>query len=263
LDAQPPPSSSPTTGDGGGGGGGGGGPTVIANLTLGDLCLGASTTTHSTTTPGSAEADEEGANHLHLLVPGKTACASDGPGAAMYDGRLRNVRVYDVAIDYTPPPAPPPGSSATGSVGGGGAGGGGGGGGGDGSTSDDASSLSSAGHVGLSQGAVAGLVCGVLFGLVAVVLLSLRYRRASLELAKMQVELAHLRSRSTKISDVDPPHNETPSGGYPPPASLTDVELTPRHPPAYDDSSATTTRAPPLPPLTTLAVTGVIKKGGR
>lgn len=83
------------------------------------------------------------------------------------------------------------------------------------------------------------------------------------------MELAQLRSRSTKISDVDQPL-ET-EGGEPAPTKLADLELAapPANlpPPVYEDPVAapdgesTSTRAPPLPPLTTLAVTGVIKKG--
>ena len=142
----------------------------VGYLTLGDLCAGVSY--------GAAP------------VP----CSSDGPKFNKYDGRMRHVQIFDVTLNSfispppppnappsppQPPPHPPlaPGQTLT--------------------------SVPSAGGgaAALSRGAIVAIVCGSVAALVAVMLVGLRFRRQSMQLARAQLELTQLRGRSIKLND--------------------------------------------------------------
>jgi len=186
----------------------------VGYLTLGDLCAGGSY--------GAAP------------VP----CSSDGPKFNKYDGRMRHVQIFDVALSSfispppppdappsppQPPPHPPlaPGQTLT--------------------------SVPSAGGgaAALSRGAIVAIVCGSVAALVAVVLVGLRFRRQSMQLARVQMELTQLRTRSMKLSNDDEP-SSAQMGDEPEPTGG-DVEATAE----VSDMPMTT--------LPQLVVTGVIK----
>ena len=61
------------------------------------------------------------------------------------------------------------------------------------------------GAAALSRGAIVAIVCGSVAALVAVVLVGLRFRRQSMQLARVQLELTQLRGRSIKLNDDDEP----------------------------------------------------------
>ena len=155
-------------------------------LTLGDLCAGGSY--------GAAP------------VP----CSSDGPKFNKYDGFMRHVQIFDVALSSfispppppnappsppQPPPHPPlaPGQTLTSVL------------------------FAGGGTAALSRGAIVAIVCGSVAALVAVVLVGLRFRRQSMQLARVQMELMQLRGRSIKLSNDDNEPSSAQMGNEPEP----------------------------------------------
>ena len=129
-------------------------PQSVGWLTLGDLCAGGS---GKVLKPNSAPPN-----------PNEVPCSSDA--ADMYDGRMRNIEIYNQAISFVAPPRAPPhsplqplGTTLTPSVEGG-----------------------SGGDGPLSGGAIAAIVCGGVVAFVLLVLFVLRFRHQSMQLAHIQ-----------------------------------------------------------------------------